>query len=177
MPLHRPCDHLKDFHPPDCDHRGFHLFSNCILNRTLSVVACHVCGSPPINSTWYRQDEGAHCCNRDRENPFITEQCSRRRLWILCVARNAANIQAKCVFISTNVSCALNTHNTIQYNITHAWLVRLNLFAGHHDCTPYAIVPYPGGHGHHETPGPGMWTYSHDWLRDFQNCSGIFWFV
>ena len=66
-------------------------------------------------------------------------------------------MQAKCVYLDQCELCIEHTqYNTIQYNITHAWLVRLNLFAGHHDCTPYAIVPYPGGHGHHETPGPGM---------------------
>ena len=134
VPPHLPCDSPRDCYS-HCDCGKSQLFTNHILNRMLAVIACHVCGSPPMNVTWYRQDrplpEGAHCSTETGKTHLLLSNVTEDDCgFYVCVARNAANItyaSKVCVYLDQCELCIGHTqYNTIQYNTMQCNTIQYN---------------------------------------------------
>jgi hypothetical protein len=95
IPPHLPCnradeDPLRFYCPRRLS------FNLPLINRTLSVVACHVCGSPPMHVTWYREGRplppGASCSTEKGKTHLLLRNITEDDCgFYVCVARNAAD--------------------------------------------------------------------------------------
>ncbi|XP_062504271.1 uncharacterized protein LOC134181082 isoform X2 [Corticium candelabrum] len=117
IPLHRQCNYANSKESDNCLHinPNKHL-STIILNESSTTIDCSVCGHPPLNITWYRQDKnlphGAHC-SPDADslslllsNPSI-DDCGV----YVCVVTNTANevyVHRNCLWLPGNTQCQID---------------------------------------------------------------------